>query len=122
MRLFPVLGRQVRNLAREREDVREAIQRTWANHYPVTPDENVLAFQCGVILLELRFFEDAMDMFLISQRVLGPSAATSYNLGLCAQGLNRQAEALRFMTEACNLDPKFEPAQVWAARRGVERS
>jgi hypothetical protein len=122
MRLFPVLGRQVRNLAREREDLREAVQRTWANHYPVTPDENVLAFQCAVILLELRFFEDAMAMFLISQKVLGPSAATSYNLGLCAQGLNRQAEALDFMTEACNLDPKFEPAQVWTARRAVEGS
>src|SRR5262249_51229304 len=48
MRLFPVLGRQVRNVAREREDLKNAIQRTWANHYPVTPDENALAFQCGV--------------------------------------------------------------------------
>jgi len=112
MRLFPVLGRQVRNVAREREDLKNAIQRTWANHYPVTADENVLAFQCGVILLELRFFEDAMAMFLISQKVLGPSASTSYNLGLCCQGLNRTSEALAFMTEACNLDPQFEPARV----------
>src|SRR5215469_1859944 len=112
MRLFPVLGRQVRNVAREREDLKDAIQRTWANHYPVTADENALAFQCGVILLELRFFEGAMAMFLISQKVLGPSAATSYNLGLCSQGLNRTSEALAFMTEACNLDPQFEPARV----------
>jgi tetratricopeptide (TPR) repeat protein len=112
MRLFPVLGRQVRNVAREREDLKDAIQRTWANHYPVTADENALAFQCGVILLELRFFEGAMAMFLISQKVLGPSAATSYNLGLCSQGLNRTSEALAFMTEACNLDPRFEPARV----------
>ena len=112
MRLFPVLGRQARNTSREREDLKDAIQRTWANHYPVTADENVLAFQCGVILLELRFFEDAMAMFLISQKVLGPSAATSYNLGLCSQGLNRTSEALAFMTEACNIDPQFEPARV----------
>ena len=112
MRLFPVLGRQVRNVSRERDDLRDAVQRTWANHYPVTPDENVLAFQCGVILLELRFFEDAMTMLLTSQNVLGPSAATSYNLGLCSQGLNRTAEALAFVVEACRLDPRFEPARL----------
>jgi tetratricopeptide (TPR) repeat protein len=120
MRLFPVLGRQLRNVVAERADLRDAVTRTWANHYPLSreEDENILAFQCGVILLELRFFAEAMVMFKTSQKVFRPSAATSYNLGLCAQGLGQSDEALAFMVEACNLDPKFEPAR--AARQKLE--
>ncbi|HEY6305354.1 MAG TPA: SAM-dependent methyltransferase [Candidatus Angelobacter sp.] len=118
MRLFPVLGRQLRTVVAERADLRVAVTRTWANHYPVTQDENILAFQCGVVLLELRFFAEAMAMFKTSQKVLSPSAATSYNLGLCAQGLGQSDEALAFMVEACNLDPNFEQAR--AARHKLE--
>jgi hypothetical protein len=116
MRLFPVLGRQLRSVVAERIDLREAVMKTWANHYPVSGDENVLAFHCGVILLELRFFAEAMAMFKTSQKVFGASAATSYNLGLCAQGLGCSSEALAFMAEACNLDPKFEPARLARAK------
>lgn len=111
IRLFPVLGRQVRNVVAEREDVLSAVQRTWANHFPVNARENVLTFDCGVILLELRFFKEAMAMFRTSQKVLGPSATTSYNLGLCAMGMQRSQEALAFMKEACELDPSFEAAR-----------
>jgi tetratricopeptide (TPR) repeat protein len=110
-RLFPVLARQLRSVVAERYDLRDAVMKTWANHYPVSAGENVIAFNCGVVLLELRFFEEAIPMFQASQRILGPSAATSYNLGLCALGLGRTAEALVYMTEACKLDPNFEPAR-----------
>jgi tetratricopeptide (TPR) repeat protein len=112
MRLFPVLAPQLRTVAAEREDLRNAVMRTWANHYPVSPGENILAFQCGVILLELRFFEDALLLFKTSQRILAASAATSYNLGLCALGLGNSADALMYMREACELDPGFEPARL----------
>jgi tetratricopeptide (TPR) repeat protein len=116
MRLFPVLARQIRNVAAVRYDLRNAILSTWANHFPVTPADNAFAFQCGVLLLELRFFDDALPLFRASQQALGPSAATSYNLGLCAMGLGRTSEALAFMTEACNLDPNFEPARASRAK------
>jgi Tfp pilus assembly protein PilF len=69
-----------------------------------------------VILLELRFFADAAAMFKTSQKIFGHSAATSYNLGLCAQGLGTRNEALALMVEACNLDPNFEPARVTRAK------
>src|SRR5579864_406082 len=122
LRLFPVLGRQLRSAGAEREDLRAAVLRTWANHYPVTPDENVLAFDCGVILLELRFFEEAMQMFRASEQALGPSASTSYNLGLCALGLERAEEALGFMKQACMLDPGFEPARRSREKLEVDNS
>lgn len=110
-RLFPVLARQVRSVAAERYDLRDAALKTWANHFPLNAAENILAFNCGVILLELRFYEDAIAMFKISEKILAPSAATSYNLGLCAQGLGRTSEALQYMIRATELDPNFEPAR-----------
>ncbi len=119
MRLFPVLARQLRNVTWERNDLREAVMHTWANHFPIAPGDNMLAFQCGVILLELRFFDDAAAMFHTSQKMLGPSASTSYNLGLCALGLERPSEALALMVEACDLDPQFEPAKL--TRRKLEK-
>ena len=111
VRLFPVIARQARNAIAERIDLRDAVLSTWENHYPLNQDENVLAFYCGVILLELRFFQEAHSMFRKSQQLFGPSATTSYNLGLCCVGLGRSREALDLMREACSLDPSFEPAK-----------
>ncbi|HEY6352019.1 MAG TPA: SAM-dependent methyltransferase [Candidatus Angelobacter sp.] len=122
LRVFPVLARQIRTVAAERYDLRNAMLKTWANHYPVSQSENALAFDCGVILLELHFFEDAVSMLKISQQILGPSAATSYNLGLCSLGLGWNREALACMVEACELDPRFEPARLSRERLEQESS
>jgi len=116
MRIFPVLVRQLRSVVAERNDLREAILRVWDNHFPVTAGDNALAFNCGVILLELRFFREAYSMFKESQQLLGPSAPTSYNLGLCCLGLDRPLDALDFMREACKLDESFEPARLSLSR------
>lgn len=111
VRLFPIIARQARNANAARTDLRNAVLSTWENHYPLSKDENVLAFYCGVILLELRFFQEAYSMFRKSQQLFAPSATTSYNLGLCCLGLGRSREALDLMREACQLDPSFEPAK-----------
>ena len=78
--------------------------------------DNVIAFYCGVILLELRFYDDALSMFKTSQHILGPSATTSYNRALCHEGLGQLSEALACMVEACSLDPSFEPARLARVR------
>ena len=121
LRLFPVIARQLRTVTGERHDLRQAVLNTWANHYPVTPAENVLAFNCGVILLELRFFAEALSLFKASEQALGRTATTSYNLGLCALGLCRPSDALAYMVEACDLDPSFEPARSSRARLELEK-
>ena len=112
VRLFPVLARQIRSAVAERNDLRNAVLLTWANHFPIIPSDNVLAFYSGVILLELRFFDEALSLFRQSQDLLGRTSTTSYNLGLCSLGLGRTSEALTFMIEACDLDPAFEPARL----------
>jgi tetratricopeptide (TPR) repeat protein len=122
LRLFPVIARQLRTVAGERHDLRQAVLNTWANHYPVSPAENLLAFNCGVILLELRFFAEALPLFKASEQVLGRTATTSYNLGLCALGLGRPSDALAYMIEACDLDPSFEPARSSRARLEKEQA
>jgi tetratricopeptide (TPR) repeat protein len=114
-RIFPVLARQIRSVPAEHQDMRTAVMKIWSNFYPVHPSENAVAFQCGVVLTELGHFEDALAMFKTSERILGRSAATSFNMGLCSQSLGHLQEALAFMTEACEQDSAFEPAQ--AARR-----
>ncbi len=96
----------------QEHDLRTAVMRIWANFYPVHPSENAVAFQCGVVLTELGHFEDALAMFKTSERILGRSAATSFNMGLCSQSLGRLPEALALMTEACEQDPGFEPARA----------
>jgi hypothetical protein len=111
LRLFPIVARQLHSVAAERHDLCQAVLSTWANRYPVTPSENILAFNCGVILLELRYFAYALSMFKTSERDFGRSATTSFNLGLCALGLDRAAEALNYMIDACNQDPAFELAR-----------
>lgn len=116
LRLFPIIARQLRMVSGERHDLRQAVLDTWANHYPVSPAENLLAFNCGVILLELRFFAEALPFFKVSEQVLGRTVTTSYNLGLCALGLGRTSDALAYMTEACDLDPNFELARSSRAR------
>lgn len=121
LRLFPVIARQLRTVSGERHDLRQAVLNTWANHYPVGPAENLLAFNCGVILLELRFFAEALPLFKVSEQVLGRTATTSYNLGLCALGLGRSSDALAYMVEACDLDPNFESARSSRARLEKEQ-
>ncbi|HEY7402097.1 MAG TPA: SAM-dependent methyltransferase [Candidatus Angelobacter sp.] len=116
MRLFPVIAPKLRSVVAERLDLRDAVLRVMANRFPVSRSDNELAFNCGVILLELRFYAEALEMFAISVQTLGRSAATSYNLGLCEAGLSRPGEALAHMVDACNQDAAFAPAQRARAR------
>lgn len=111
LRVFPVLARQLGRAGAERKDLREAVMRVWANRFPVTAADNALAFDCGVILLELGCQAEAFTMFQESELMLGSSAATSYNLGLCAAGLGRVAEARTYMEEALRQDAGFEAAK-----------
>lgn len=120
MQLFAVLAPQLPSAGAYRADLRSAVLRAWENYYPISVEENEFPFRCGAVLLSLGFHADAEPMFQQSLRVLGPSAATSFNLSLCASGLGRTADALALMEQACVLDPKFEPAQ--SARRKLRAS
>lgn len=112
LRVFTVLARQIGSAAAERNDVREAVMRVWKNRFPVTAADNALAFACGVILLQLGYQAEALPMFRESELMLGRSAATSYNLGLCVAGLGRVAEARKYMEESLQQDAGFAAART----------
>lgn len=120
LRVFPVLLRQAPSASREQEDVRAAILKVWANYFPVSSVDSSLAFYCALVLMEFRFYDEALAFFEISLRELGPSASTSYNMGRCHEGAGRPAQALERMKEACGIDPAFEPAKL-AIDRLAER-
>jgi tetratricopeptide (TPR) repeat protein len=111
LRIFPVVARQLRAAGAARNDLHEAVMRVWENRFPVTAADNALPFDCGVILLELCFYADALPILQESEALLGRSASTSYNLGLCAAGLGRAGEARRYMEEALAQDAAFEAAR-----------
>lgn len=111
-RVFPALTSQLRTSLVSRADLRDAALKTWANYFPLTATDYALAFQCGAVLLVLGYFEDSLRLLQASQQELGPSAATSYNLALSAQGLGRASDALHFAKEALALDAAFEPARA----------
>jgi len=118
LRIFPAIAQRLRNVVGERNDLHDAVLRVWENRYPVEPADNLLAFDCGAVLLELHFYSEAAGMFRASEQLLGRTAATSYNLGLCALGLDDRAAALQHMREACGLDPTFGAAR--ASRERLE--
>jgi tetratricopeptide (TPR) repeat protein len=120
LRVFPVLVRQARLAGVEREEIRTAVARVYSNYFPVSTADSALAFHCGVLLLEMHFYEEALETFEISTREMGPSAATSYNMGLCHAGAGRRPKALECMDEACDLDPSFEPAKLARKNLGNE--
>jgi Putative S-adenosyl-L-methionine-dependent methyltransferase len=120
LRLFPAVAPKLRSVVAERNDLREAVLRVWENRYPVSPTDNLLAFNCGVVLLELRFHAAAAEMFKLSEQLMGKTATTSYNRGLCALGLEDRAQALTHMREACRLDPAFEAARSSRERLEIE--
>ena len=110
MELFQIFNGQLPTTVAQRHDLQDAVRKVWNNNYPVTEAEKSLAFNCGAILLQLGFCDEARAMFERSQEILGPSAATSYNLYLCALAAGSSGEALRFAREATRLDPGFQPA------------
>lgn len=112
MELFPLLAGQLSPAARARHDLRDAVTRVWSNYFPIAESDKTLAFNCGVILLQLGYFDEARAMFEQSQQILGPSAANSYNLYLCALGAGRTEEAVELAREVTEFDRNFQFARI----------
>jgi tetratricopeptide (TPR) repeat protein len=107
MELFPLLAGQLSSASGPRHDLRDAVMKVWNNYFPITESDKALAFNCGVILLQLGYFDEARGMFEQSQQILGPSAPNSYNLYLCALGRGRTKEAVELLRKVADLDPNF---------------
>jgi hypothetical protein len=94
-----------------RDELRLVILETWNRTLPLGPPEEDLAFRCGTLLLNLRFYPDAIALLEASTRQYGTAPATAYNLGLCHAATDRDELALAAFREACELDPAFEESR-----------
>ena len=108
--VLPALLRLVDSCsAEEREDMRRVLRQVWENYYPIG-EELDLAFQIGVLLYRAGLYCDALEFFRQSQRVYGPHACTSYDMGMCHYMLGDRESAQACVNEARRLDPDCEEA------------
>lgn len=106
---LPVLTAQVEELsARQRQQLCEAIQRTWSNYYHLG-EERDLAFEFALLLHLLGAAEPAMRLYQQSLQLYGEDPRTLWNLALCLFMLGRQEEAGRCMARVWEVAPGFSP-------------
>jgi len=118
---LPVISRQLRTVTAERNDLRQAVLNTWANRYPISAAENVLAFNCGVILLELRFFAEADALFKSLSFCWGapPPPVTIWDCALWGAAAPRMGWLIWSM-RATSIPPSSRPGthvSVWKKRK-----
>ena len=85
-----------------REDLLAIADLVWRSYYHLGERED-LAFQLGVLALELGAHEDALRYCDESVALYGPDAHTSYNRALALRALRRLDEALTAVEETSRL-------------------
>jgi tetratricopeptide (TPR) repeat protein len=85
------------------------IPKIWDWHYPIGETQD-LAFDLGLLLYQLDFYEAALGYFKLSLEEYGESATVYYNLGLCYYLLKRNKDSLLYLDMCLKLDPGHDGA------------
>jgi tetratricopeptide (TPR) repeat protein len=99
----------------QRREIRTAALNVWAAYFPL-PQEDDLAFQLGVLLLELGFYPDALEFLERSEQLYGMEAGTAYNIGVCHYQMLDKTCALESVDRALALNPGFDAARALRIR------
>ncbi len=95
------------------------LERTFENFVPIGRD---LPFELGRIYLMLNRPRDAIRFNELSLKLFGEHAVTWSNQALCYHNGEDDAQALRCLDRALELEPDNATARAWRARlRGLER-
>jgi tetratricopeptide (TPR) repeat protein len=106
----PALRRQAQALPdRERRELLELVRAVWSDFLPIG-EEDDLAFEIGVLLVDLGLQAEALEFFEASVELYGSTAATSYNMALCHWAGQRPAAARAAVDAALALAPEFAAA------------
>jgi tetratricopeptide (TPR) repeat protein len=109
---YPALMDRVEHISKsEIQELYQVIQKVWEVYYPLAEDQD-LASHLGVLLYEMGYYTQALELFSHSLELYGPDATVSYNMGLCHYGLRQLEAALGHVKEAQTLDPDFEDAKT----------
>ena len=109
---YPVLIDRIENVSEsEKQEFYRVIQKVWEVYYPLAEDQD-LASHLGVLLYEMGYYAEALDLFVRSIALYGPDAMVSYSMGLCHYGLRQMEAALECVNEALALDPDSKDARA----------
>jgi tetratricopeptide (TPR) repeat protein len=95
-----------------REDVRRAVAETWDMYYPLgdASDASDLPSALGVLLYTIGDYAEAMYYFQRSLELVAVDPRTTFNIALCLNRLDRQAEASEWLARTLELDPQHAQA------------
>lgn len=111
-RALPALKRHVADASElQKQELSEAVRRAWDTYFPIG-EEYDLAFNLGVLLLEMQFYSEALEFFSHSAALYGMEPGTAYNMGVCHYSLRQMEQALAYTTQALELDPDFDAAKA----------
>lgn len=109
---LPVFKGCLENLSEgDKQELYEAVQNVWAAYFPIGEDDD-LAFNLGVLLLEMQFYSEALEFFQHSAALYGMEPGTAYNMGVCYYKLRQMGEALQQINRALELNPEFDAARA----------
>lgn len=94
-----------------RRELRQAIHQVWDTYYPLGEGAD-LALELGVLLIELRAYEDALPYLHHSARHNGRRPKTCYHIALCHYRMGRLQRALECAEETLALDPSSGSAMA----------
>jgi hypothetical protein len=94
-----------------KQELYEAARRVWDAYLPIGEEED-LAFQIGTLLLEMEFYNEALEFLQHSVSLYGAEPGTAYNMAACYHGLSQTAKALACVEQALELDAEFDAAKA----------
>jgi hypothetical protein len=120
MRYAPVLRAEAPAASPgEKRELVRALDRVWANHYPIGEDDD-LPFELGTVVQALQRPAEAIAWYERSLGLFGDHQATHTNIGMCLYALGRLPEALAAFERALGCHDGHGPARDWRLRVGAE--
>jgi tetratricopeptide (TPR) repeat protein len=101
----------------QKQQLHETIVKVWDSYLPIG-EERDLAFELGTLLLEIGFFEEALEFLRCSVELYGMAPGTAYNIAVCYFSLSQMDRALDYVNIALSLDHRF--AEARKLRRQLE--
>jgi SAM-dependent MidA family methyltransferase len=105
----------------EMEDIRSGILLMWKTYYPMEEKPN-FAFDCGLLLFQMEFYEDALAFFERSLEHYDvqpeadsgvhsqPHSEVLYHLAICCYEISHDEAALAYIHRTLALEPEHEGA------------
>lgn len=82
-----IMNKLMRADPQEIRFLKKAIFHVWENFYPVNPKEGDFVMNLGVLLFHMKFYKDALFLFLKAKEISGGRAALFKNIAHCYKAL-----------------------------------